>query len=74
MIYDAICRTACGTMNLQTTILQDLQHLFFHINKYTLKNLFASRELPRTCKLLTGSCISICKDVTESSKDFNCYF
>lgn len=42
--------------------------------KPTLNNAVVPRELPRTFKLLTGICISICKDVTEPSKDSHSHF
>jgi len=59
-------------MNFKTTVLQDLQQLLFHVSKNTLKKNSCCPQ--RTIKLLTGICISICKDVTEPSKDFCCNF
>lgn len=47
MIYDAICWIVSSTVNLKTTILQDLQQLLFHVSK---KNPVAPREKP-SCSL-----------------------
>lgn len=38
MIYDAICWAASSTMNLKTTVLQDLQQPLDHVSKKTLEN------------------------------------
>lgn len=54
-IYDAICWTSSNTMNLKTTVLQDLQQPMSHVDKNTSKkNPVSPRELP-SCSLRFAS-------------------
>lgn len=71
MIYDAICWTASSTMNLKTTVLQDLQQPLYHVSKNTLKKILLP---PENYQVAHWDLRQHCKDVTEPSNDFCCHF